>query len=412
MEKRISILVDGVMESARAIPLAAATIVYYGRCCSIIMKYCTALGYNEYSDKIRMEFIAYQQKRFELGEIKSVFLSALTKTAGLLSEYQQSGTVEWRYRRKLQKPLPQHFEESRGRFTQAMESKLAPGTISLLDMTVRQVLCFLTAQKHSDFTTVGFRDIHGFLSMVAPRNPSNMGNVVWAVKRFFRFLHENGLCELNVTAMLTNPAPTRRKILPCFTDDEKSRLLTAVNTDTPRGKRDYAIIQLAVSTGLRCCDIVNLRLGDINWRSNEILIVQRKTGTPLRLPLLTEAGNAVADYILNARPQTDEPYLFLRTRRPHTRLSDSSPNGANLTRHHLKNAGIPHTAFDGKTFHAFRRTAGTRLIESGAELVLTSQILGHLKVDSSKPYIALNEDALRHCCMPLAGYESTREGLR
>lgn len=411
MEARLSVLVEGVIDSARTVPLAASTIVYYARCCSVITKYCTVFSQKEYTDEIRMAFIAYQQKRLERGEIKSVFLSALTKTAGMLSEYQHTGKVEWRYRRKSHETLPQNLEESRKMFIQTLEGKLAPGTISLLDMTVRQVLYFLKTKKHSDFTKVSYGDVSRFLSKVYPKNRSNMGNVVWAVKRFFRFLHDNGFCGLNVSPMLRNPAPARRKVLPCFSDDEKSQILKAVDTNTSRGKRDYAIMQLAVSLGLRCCDIVNLRLGDINWHNNEILIVQRKTGIPVRLPLLTEAGNAVADYILNARPQTDEAHLFLRARRPYTKLSDTSPSGANLTRHYLKNAGIPHTAFDGKTFRAFRRTAGTRLIESGAELALTSQILGHTKPDSSKPYIALNEDALRHCCMPFEGYESTREGL-
>ena len=49
--------------------------------------------------------------------------------------------------------------------------------------------------------------------------------------------------------------------------------------------RDAAITLLALSTGLRACDIVALRLGDVDWRGHTIGIVQQKTGNPLTLPL-------------------------------------------------------------------------------------------------------------------------------
>ena len=87
------------------------------------------------------------------------------------------------------------------------------------------------------------------------------------------------------------------------------------------GKRNYAMLLLALRTGLRSIDIVNLKLGDIQWKRNTIEIVQAKTGTPLVLPLLTDVGNAIADYILNGRPDSQQPYIFLRTQAPYRKLS-------------------------------------------------------------------------------------------
>ena len=66
----------------------------------------------------------------------------------------------------------------------------------------------------------------------------------------------------------------------------------------------------------------------------------------------------------------------------------------------------------GIAFHALRRTAGTRLVESGAELALTAQVLGHASVESSRRYIALADESLRDCCLPLDGLTCTREGLQ
>ena len=65
-----------------------------------------------------------------------------------------------------------------------------------------------------------------------------------------------------------------------------------------------------------------------------------------------------------------------------------------------------------KRRHALRRTAGTRLIESGAGQPLTAQILGHARINSAGRYFALASDQLRQCCLPLAQFACVKEGLR
>ena len=97
-------------------------------------------------------------------------------------------------------------------------------------------------------------------------------------------------------------APRRVRALPCFTREETDCLIKGIDTGTPCGKRDHAMVVLAVSTGLRCCDIVALRLDEIDWRRDEIRLVQTKTSEPLVLPLPALAGNAVAEWICTAAP--------------------------------------------------------------------------------------------------------------
>ena len=97
------------------------------------------------------------------------------------------------------------------------------------------------------------------------------------------------------------------------------------------------------------------------------------------LPLPALAGNAVAEWILHGRPGCDAPEVFVRLKPPLVKLGKSA--GSTLMRRRLARAGIDHAAHDGKSFHALRRTTGTRLIESGAGL-------------------------------PLAEFACTREGLR
>lgn len=92
--------------------------------------------------------------------------------------------------------------------------------------------------------------------------------------------------------------------------EESDQIIQAVDRNTPVGKRDYAMLLLARYTGLRAVDVIHLQLQDIDWHKNEISIVQHKTQRPLVLPLENIVGNAIVEYILNARPQSDSQSLF------------------------------------------------------------------------------------------------------
>ncbi|MBU3178946.1 tyrosine-type recombinase/integrase [Clostridium estertheticum] len=76
------------------------------------------------------------------------------------------------------------------------------------------------------------------------------------------------------------------------------------------GKRDYAIIYLASHTGLRAINIANLKFKNIDWINGKINITQKKTGGYLSLPLESDTGNAIADYILNRRTESESEHVF------------------------------------------------------------------------------------------------------
>ncbi len=77
----------------------------------------------------------------------------------------------------------------------------------------------------------------------------------------------------------------------------------------------------------------------------------------------------------------------------------------------MKAAGMERTGWDGRSFHALRRTAGTRMVTSGVPVPTVAQILGHTDVESSKRYISLDTEGLRGCCMDLGAMHTRKEGL-
>src|SRR5215468_9877110 len=410
MGSMVSGLADAVLGVAEGVGLSSDTVARYRKCCGVVVKLCDQRDLDALSGSVVGEFVACQQERARRGEIGPNRRNALVKSARLMLEFQTTGAVVWR----MMSPDPDLTlsESSRvvlKQFAAAASLELAPGSVRLLAGEIRQFLAYLDRTGRGALGTVTADDVRGFMVEVAPRRPAGIGNVVWSLKRFFAFLNAAGLRDVRVDGLLAHAAPRRVRALPCFTREETGRLLGGIDTGTPCGKRDYAMVVLAVSTGLRCCDIVALRLDEIDWRRDEIRLVQAKTSQPLVLPLPPLAGNAVAEWILHGRPDCDAPEVFVRLKAPLVKLGNST--GSTLMRRRLARAGIDHAAHDGKSFHALRRTAGTRLIESGAGLPLAAQILGHARINSSGRYFALASEQLRQCCLPLQELACMKEGL-
>ena len=108
-----------------------------------------------------------------------------------------------------------------------------------------------------------------------------------------------------VVAELRNLAGIKRfhAIVPVLADGDEELVVRACASGVVSA-RDAAITLLALSTGLRACDIVALRMGDVDWRGRTIGLVQCKTGNPLTLPLPALLLSKLASYVLDERPSS------------------------------------------------------------------------------------------------------------
>jgi integrase len=409
MGSMMSGLADAVLGVAEGMGLSGDTVARYRRCCEAVAEFCDQRGFDGLPVAAVDEFVACQQERERHGEIGRNWRSSLVRSARMMLEVREPGGLVWR----VMSPGPDLSEYSRdvlGQFAAAAGLQVSARSARLLAREAGHFLVYLDRAGRGDLSAVTVDDVRGFMVEMASRRPAGIGNVVWSLKRFFAFLNAAGLSDVRIDGLLARVAPRRVRALPAFTREEIGRLVQGIETDTPCGKRDYAMVLLAVWTGLRCCDILALRLEEIDWRRDEIRLVQAKTSQPLVLPLSAAAGNAVAEWILHGRPDCDAPEVLVRLKAPFVKLGTSA--GSTLMRRCLTQAGIEHTAGDGKSFHALRRTAGTRLIESGAGQPLTAQILGHRRINSAGRYFALASEQLRQCCLPLEQFTCVKEGLR
>lgn len=154
---------------------------------------------------------------------------------------------------------------------------------------------------------------------------------------------------------------------------------------------------LGTVLGLRACDVIALKLMDIDWLRGEIHIVQSKTSNPVILPLTQDVDEAVKDYILNARPSTADKEIFLRIRAPHKRLSAAAAVGDIY-----RNCCIAANLLTNKRFHNLRRALGTSMAANGVSVYDVAQVFGDRNIYSTKPYLATDMEHLKMCVLPLS----------
>ena len=258
---------------------------------------------------------------------------------------------------------------------------------------MRHFFCFieqegLTADEITDST------FFEFLNTVSETNKGSMDYILIAIKLISNYLKTERHITIKADfSKLRLKYPSQRLISP-YTKEEIKKILAVIDNTSAIGKRDTAILMLAFDTGLRAIDITRLCLADIDWLSGEIHIVKSKTKRPLSLPLHASVMNAVADYILEARPKSISKEVFLRTLSPYRSL-----NGANaldgVIEKYSKCAGVKKKPY--RSFHSLRRAFATELSAAEVPLPTISQMLGHTSINSDYPYLSYNRQQTSQC---------------
>jgi site-specific recombinase XerD len=264
-----------------------------------------------------------------------------------------------------------------------------------------------------------FYDFLGFqktmsISDVTAKNISDYamslqgGSVVYAKHRlatlryYFRYLYKNGYCKQDLSHSVPSViAPKNMNVPALWSKDEIELLLKSIDRGGPAGKRDYAILLLVIQLGIRIADIAKLQLEHLKWERKEIVFAQHKTGNNAIFPMLDETGWALIDYVRYARPQSDDPHVFLTCNAPYTYLHPSSV-GCILKRWMLR-CGIHKKGGTVSGMHSLRHALARRLLEQGTPLSTVAQIMGHTSYCSTSPYLKVDIDGLRDCALSLEG---------
>lgn len=270
---------------------------------------------------------------------------------------------------------------------------LAPATREAYGRVARGYLVFLESQGLSCLDAADGTSVLGFLQSLTDRwATSSLPWVVSNFRPFLKFVDRPDLVEAVNLAGVKRSHP----ILAVLGDGELQLVVQGCASRTVSA-RDAAITLLALTTGLRACDIVALRLGQIDWRGQTLGIIQQKTHNPLTLPLPTLVTARLADYVLNERPHSGDDHVFLRSVAPHTGLADHA-SIYRVTAETFRKAGVAEVRAGTRLL---RHSAASRLLRASVALPTISAVLGHASPESTNTYLSVDEERLLECVLPL-----------
>ncbi len=212
------------------------------------------------------------------------------------------------------------------------------------------------------------------------------------LRSFLSYLHRHGVIHRNLTGVILGPRIFKDESCPKYIiPSQIQAVLSHIDCSTRTGVRDYAMILLLVTYGLRGSEVVRLRLDDIDWRHNRIHINNRKARNDSVYPLASSVAKALIRYLKEVRPPRSDRHVFLSVKTPYHALAFTWGLGDRV-RQYLRKAGIQ-VARPGT--HTFRYSCAQRLLTEGAPLKVISDYLGHILPMTTQQYLKIAVEDLR-----------------
>lgn len=315
-------------------------------------------------------------------------------TSGLILEGRQLASQP----STLSEEYMNHLRQVRGFAASTVSShrRTAQCFLQHLEGTGTALLCIRASNIESYIAKAGERLSRGSLQ-----------HDIAALRGFLRFLSTDGRAPTGLERQIDTPRLYRLEQLPRALPWETVRaLLQSVDRTSPMGLRDYAMFLLIATYGLRAGEIVAISLEDIRWRQRILRIHQRKTSSPLELPLTNEVLAALVKHLERTPPPAPYRRVFLRMRAPMGVLKPTAVTEAFQALVRKSRLGIP---YQGP--HCLRHSYAVHLLKNGTPLKTIGDILGHRTAESTSMYLRLATGDLREVALPVPGCRySGKEG--
>ncbi len=240
--------------------------------------------------------------------------------------------------------------------------------------------------------SVCLKDLQQFVNTLAGLGISagSQSRIISGIRSFYRYLLLENEIKSDPTELLEMPK-TGRKLPDVLTTDEILAILSIIDLSEPNGERNKAIIETLYGCGLRVSELVNLKLSDLHFKENFVMITGK--GDKQRIvPIGSSAIRQIEQYITFVRNthkvnRGSEDILFLNQR------------GSKLSRAMIFEIVKNLTAKAGITKivspHTLRHSFATHLVENGADLRAVQEMLGHASITTTEIYTHLDREFLR-----------------
>lgn len=272
-----------------------------------------------------------------------------------------------------------------------LERNLSPNTLEGYTKDIQHLLEY-SEELGKDLLTLEYKDLEKFLAYLADLGlgQSSMRRVVSGIKSFYRFLELEEILPLNPTHLLGGPS-VGQHLPEVLTVEEVDALISAIDTSTPNGARNAAMIELLYSCGLRvseCCDMTFQSL----FLDEGFVRVVGKGSKERLVPISPTAIERIRDYLpirmeIEAKPGYRD-YLFLNRQR--------SVVSRQMLFMVIKELAASIGLSKEISPHTFRHSFATHLLEGGANLLAIRDMLGHASIATTEIYTHIDRSKLRN----------------
>lgn len=357
-----------------------------------ILSYMEAKGEAMYSEKLGSDFIVDCYPDMD----NSPTAASMSRSIRFLNDYLRFGYIREKMFQPVEYPLSGEIGSYMELFiSHLQENRRSSITIGGYRRGLYHFFAYLTKQG---ITTVMSIKEHHILQFISTWENSK-SIIVSYLHVLFRFWYENHITTNDYEEILKAYRWRREERIPSFFNKEELMCIErSIDRGGSVGKRDYAMFLLASRLGLRASDIAKLKFANIDWEKNEITIIQYKTGKEIVLPLLTDIGNAIIDYLQYGRPKSTSQQIFISSRAPYKPATSSIVCGA--IRKIIEESGIAvgnrhHGA------HSLRHSLASCLINYETPIPVITGILGHESSTTTMTYLHLDINSLLKCSLPV-----------
>lgn len=259
--------------------------------------------------------------------------------------------------------------------------------------------CFLrhVGNKNIDLAALRLPDIDEYIRLTGKRlTRASLQHEVAVVRGLLRYFANDGRAPMGLDRQIDSPRLYQLEKLPkALPWDTVKEILKAIDRRSAIGLRDYAMLLLVATYGLRASEVVAITLDDIRWRQGSLRVHQRKTASPLELPLTNEVADAVVKH-LKRTPPAPQRRVFLRMRAPMGALEPTAV--MEIFQSAVRRSGLT-LPLAGP--HCLRHSLAIHLLRNGTPLKTIADILGHRSTQSTSTYLRLATGDLRQVSLPV-----------
>lgn len=266
-------------------------------------------------------------------------------------------------------------------------------TIQGYKREIEHFFMYLRSEGIDDLSQVKYAFLRGYLETLHDENLSakTINHKMISLRGFYRYLQNEEYLTDNPFLLVDSLKEAKRN--PDFLyESEMLDLLDSIDVQTPLGRRNKAMLELMYASGLRCSEVVELTLSQIDFQRH-LLLIHGKGKKDRYVPFHDYASDWLKDYIdedrvsLMAVKHLEHDYVFV------------NKFGAKMTNRGVEDMvnriALKYDATKKVHPHTFRHSFATHLLEQGMDIRIVQELLGHSHLSTTQIYTHVTNQHLK-----------------